>query len=98
MLIFCQCTRKYCFFLHFGVKIAIYDAELIFVTNITNYICGEKNCHVEKFQLSMYDNCGEIEISPHVEKFREILGNFATIYVFSCGEKLSPKVHFVEKK
>ena len=20
-----------------------------------------KNCHVEKFQLSMYDNCGEIE-------------------------------------
>ena len=61
MLIFCQCTRKYCFFLHFGVKIAIYDAELIFVTNITNYICGEKNCHVEKFQLSMYDNCGEIE-------------------------------------
>ena len=27
--------------------------ELIFVTNITNYICGEKNCHVEKFQLSI---------------------------------------------
>ena len=21
----------------------------------------EKNCHVENFQLSMYDNCGEIE-------------------------------------
>ena len=30
--------------------------ELIFVTNITNYIHGEKNCHVEKFQLSMYEN------------------------------------------
>ena len=25
------------------------------------YLWG-KNCHVEKFQLSMYDNCGEIEI------------------------------------
>ena len=28
-------------------------SELIFVTNITNYIRGEKICHVEKFQLSM---------------------------------------------
>ena len=28
-------------------------AELIFVTNITNYIRGEKICHVEIFQLSM---------------------------------------------
>ena len=28
-------------------------AELIFVTNITNYIRGEKICHVEKFQLSI---------------------------------------------
>ena len=34
--------------------------ELIFVTNIANYIRGEKICHMEKFQLSMYDNCGEI--------------------------------------
>ena len=25
------------------------DPELIFVTNIINYICGEKNCHMEKF-------------------------------------------------
>ena len=29
------------------------DADLIFVTNIRNYIRGEKNCHVEKFQLSI---------------------------------------------
>ena len=35
------------------------DPELIFVTNITNYIRGEKICHVEKFQFSMYDNCVE---------------------------------------
>ena len=34
--------------------------ELIFVTNITNYIPGEKICRVEKFQLSMYDNCEEV--------------------------------------
>ena len=29
------------------------DADLIFVTNIRNYIRGEKSCHVEKFQLSI---------------------------------------------
>ena len=56
-------------------------AELIFVTNITNYIRGEKICHVEIFQLSMtmYANCGEIENS------------------FTCGEKLSPKIHLWRK-
>ena len=39
------------------------------VVKIRAHICHEyhglylwrKNCHVEKFQLSMYDNCGEIE-------------------------------------
>ena len=36
-------------------------SDLIFVTNTTNYIRAEKNCNVEKFQLSMYENCGEIE-------------------------------------
>ena len=29
------------------------EPELIFVTDITDYIRGEKNCHVEKFQLSI---------------------------------------------
>ena len=63
-----------------------------------------KNCHVEKFQLSMYDNCGEIEnfficseILESFEKFWEILGNFATIKALSCGEKLSPKVNLWKK-
>ena len=28
----------------------------------------------------------------------EILGDFATIFALSCGEKLSPKIKFVEKK
>ena len=55
--------------------------ELIFVTNITNYICGEK-----------------IDILGNFEKYWEILGDFATIYALSCGEKLSPKSTFVEKK
>ena len=32
-----------------------------------------------------------------MEKFWVILGNFATIYALSCGEKLSPKSTFVEK-
>ena len=31
-----------------AVKVALATAELIFVTNIKNYICGEKICHVEK--------------------------------------------------
>ena len=34
----------------------------------------------------------------YFEKFGEILGDFATIYALSCGEKLSPKSTFVEKK
>ena len=33
------------------------NTDLIFVTNITNYICGEKICHVEKFLISPYNRC-----------------------------------------
>ena len=36
------------------------EADLIFVTNLTNQVGGEKICHVEKFQLSMRDDCGKI--------------------------------------
>ena len=35
--------------------------DLIFTTNIINIIIERKNCQVEKFQLSMCDNCGEID-------------------------------------
>ena len=35
-------------------------SDLIFVTNLTNQVGGEKNCHVEKCQLSMRDDCGKI--------------------------------------
>ena len=34
----------------------------------------------------------------NIEKFWEILGDFAALYVLSCVEKLSPKSTFVEKK
>ena len=39
-----------------------------------------------------------VEHWGNIEKFWEILGDFATLYVLSCGEKLSPKSTFVEKK
>ena len=66
----------------------MFSSELIFVTYIINYICGEK--------IVMWRNFGIFwEI---FEKFWEILGNLATIYALSCGEKLSPKRTFVEKK
>ena len=65
-----------------------------------------KNCHVEKFQLSMYDNCGEIygillQFMPFfllnllfIVCF--VANCFATIYAL-CGEKLSLKVHLWRK-
>ena len=58
------------------------------ITNITNYVCGEK--------IVMWRNFGEI--LGNFEKFWEILGDFATIYALSCGEKLGPKSTFVKKK
>ena len=70
------------------LKMPHMGTELIFVTNITNYICGEK--------IVMWRNFGEI--LGNFENFWEILGVFATIYALSCGEKLSPKSTFVEKK
>ena len=66
-------------------------AELIFVTNITNYI-GEK-------KIVMWRNFGKFWRNlGNFEKFWEILGGFATIYALSCGEKLSLKSTYLEKK
>ena len=87
---------------------------LIFVTNITNYLRGEKivmwrnfsfpcktivgklkiSPHVEKFQMSPRDRCGETWNSPHTSPHMQNLCNF---YALSCGEKLSPKVHLWRK-
>ena len=80
-------------------------AQSSYLSRISRIIFVEKKLsYMEKFQLSMYDNCGEIEnfstcgeILGKFENFLEILGNFATLYAFSCGEKLSPKVHLRRK-
>ena len=48
-------------------------SELIFVTNITNYICGEKIVMWRNFIFQCMTIVGKLKISPHVEKFREIL-------------------------
>ena len=42
-----------------SVDLPPHPPELIFI--LSQFISVEKNCHVEKFQLSMCDNCGEIE-------------------------------------
>ena len=46
------------------------DTDLIFVTNITNIISGEKLSF--KFQLSMYDNCEEIENFSTCEEISDV--------------------------
>ena len=58
--------------------------------------------HVEKFQMSPHDRCGEIWNSPHMacvwcRKRRHICKIYAILYALSCGEKLSPKVHLWRK-
>ena len=59
-----------------------------YLSQISQIIFVEKNCHVEIFwkTLGLFG------------KFWENLGGFATIYALSCGEKLSPKSTYVEKK
>ena len=51
--------------------------ELIFVTNITNYIRGEKNCHVEKFQLSI----------QNLNNLWSFIKVYAVLVPNLCGEK-----------
>ena len=77
------------------------DTELISVTNITNYICGEKIVMWRNFG-NFFGKNWEIlekfqETLGNFEKCWEILGVFATIYVLSFGEKLSPKSTFLGK-
>ena len=73
-------------------------AELIFVINITNHIYGEKIVIWRNFWKFWEIFEKFWEILENFENFLEILGDFATIYALSCGEKLSPKSTFVEKK
>ena len=45
------------------------SAKLIFVTNITNYIPGEKIVMRRNFSFPCMTLVGKLKISPHVEKF-----------------------------
>ena len=53
------------------------EPELIFVTDVTDYIPGEKICHVEKFQLSILN-------LNNLWNFIEV---FAVFVSNLCGEK-----------
>ena len=53
------------------------EPELIFVTDVTDYIPGEKICHVEKFQLSILN-------LNNLWNFIEVLAVFVPNL---CGEK-----------
>ena len=46
------------------------DADLIFVTNITNIISGEKIVVWRNFSFPCMTIVGKLKISPHVEKFQ----------------------------
>ena len=72
--------------------------ELIFVTNITNYICEEEIVTWRNFGKFSGKFGKFLEILGNIEKVWEMLEDFATLYAHSCGEKLSPKSTFVEKK
>ena len=48
----------------------MYVPGLIIVTNITNYICGEKIVMWRNFSFPCMTIVGELKISPHEQKFR----------------------------
>ena len=50
--------------------IIIITEDLIFVTNITNYICGEKFVMWRNFSFPCMTIVGKLKISPHVEKLQ----------------------------
>ena len=65
--------------------------EVVWIHQIRADICHEyhelyswiKNCHVEKFQLSMYDNCGEIEnFSTYGEISVQLMGFYCNLCRF----------------
>ena len=45
-------------------------ADLIFFTNITNYICGEKIVTLRNFSFPCIKIVGKLKISPHVEEYQ----------------------------
>ena len=75
--------------------------DLIFVTNITKIIGGEKIVLWRNFSFPCMTIVGKWKISPHVEKLWEILGYLGkfchNLRVF-MWRKIEPKSTFVEKK
>ena len=51
-------------------KLVFFLADLIFVTNITNIISGEKIVKWINFSFPCMTIVGKLKISPHVEKFQ----------------------------
>ena len=58
----------------------IIQSDLIFVTNITNYIRGEKIVMWRNFSFPCMTIVGKLKISPHVEKFQYNWWGFIAIY------------------
>ena len=79
------------------------DPDLIFVTNITKYIRGEKIAMWRNF--TMYDNCGEIENISTCRKISvQLMGFYCNLCRFvakslihASGEKLCPNYICGEK-
>ena len=55
---------------HLVIYLIICSTDLIFVTNITNYICGEKIAMWRIFSFPCMTIAGKSKISLHVEKFQ----------------------------
>ena len=60
-----------------AVGVIKFRADLIFVAYITDYIRGEKICHVEKFQISV-NNLNNLWILIEI---------YAVFVLNLCGEK-----------
>ena len=98
-------SSSFTFFSFFNlILLLLYDdrhISYLIYENRMMWRCRAHICHEYHELYSWRKNC-------HVEKYREILGNFekfwdisgnfATIYELSCGETLIPKVHLWRKK
>ena len=62
----------------------LHQSELIFVTDITDYICGEKVVMWRNFSFPCMTIVGKLKISPHVEKFNTIDGVLLQLMPFCC--------------
>ena len=61
-----------------------HGTDLIFVTNITNYIRGEKIVKWRNFSFPCMTIVGKLKISPHMENFSTIDGVLLQFMPFYC--------------